>query len=276
VTSGRCLLPKTSAISFVQTGTNVVIGCSLPHGLFTNATIFVPVNGIFLTPGVYQVTDILDAGRFIIHTTNSTSQTQGSFSYYPLDPPPLVRSGNALVQWSTWKMGYTDSDGTYNLGQSPLSANTVFNFFFPNYAFPGALSAAGLTTPEFQLTSDTTVALQMNFLEAGILKNTGNTNGLSSFAGDGSANGSIVLDLGPWINTNYTSAVNVPALVDNLNTLLLAGQLSAAAKTNIVNYVTNTTNFPYTPPVPTGLQMRDRVRAAVHLIICSPDFTIQK
>jgi len=99
---------------------------------------------------------------------------------------------------------------------------------------------------------------------------------LSSFAGDGSANGSIVLDLGPWINTNYTSAVNLPMLVDNLNTLLLAGQLSAAAKTNIVNYVTNTTNFPYTTPVPTGLQMRDRVRAAVHLIICSPDFTIQK
>ncbi len=70
--------------------------------------------------------------------------------------------------------------------------------------------------------------------------------------------------------------VNVPVLVDNLNTLLLAGQLSAAAKTNIVNYVTNTTNFPYTTPVPTATQMRDRVRAVVHLIICSPDFTIQK
>ncbi len=276
VTSGRCLLPKTSAISFVQTGTNVVIGCSLPHGLFTNATIFVPLNSVFLTPGVYQVTGILDAGRFTIGTTNSTSQTQGSFSYFPLDPPPLTRAGNAVVQWSTWKMGYTDSDGTYNLGQSPLSPNTVFNFFFPNYAFPGPLSAAGLTTPEFQLTSDTSVALQMNFLEAGLLKNIGNTNGLSSFASDGSANGSIVLDIGPWMTMNYTAATNVPVLVDSLNTLLLAGQLSAAAKTNIVNYVTNTVNFPYTTPVPTATQMRDRVRAVVHLIICSPDFTIQK
>jgi len=65
----------------------------------------------------------------------------------------------------------------------------------------------------------------------------------------------------------------VPALVDNLNSLLLAGQLSAAAKTNIVNYVTNTVYF----PGPTNqTQIRDRVRAVVHLLICSPDYTIQK
>ena len=275
VTSGKCLLPKTAAISFVQTGTNVVIGCSLPHALFTNATIFVPPNTVFLTPGVYQVTGILDAGRFTIGTTNSTSQTQGSFNYYPLDPPALNRSGTALLQWSTWKMGYTDSDATYNLGQSPMSANTVFNFFFPNYEFPGALSAAGLTTPEFQLTSDTSVALQMNFLQAGILGNGGNTNGLTSFS---VGSGAMVLDIGPWMTPGYTAGTNVPVLVDNLNTLLLAGQLSAAAKTNIVNYVTNTASgyFPYTTPVPTATQMRDRVRAVVHLIICSPDFTIQK
>jgi hypothetical protein len=57
--------------------------------------------------------------------------------------------------------------------------------------------------------------------------------------------------------------------------LLLAGQLSAAAKTNIVNYVTNTVNFPFSTP-PTQTQMRDRVRAAVHLITASPNFTIQK
>jgi len=78
------------------------------------------------------------------------------------------------------------------------------------------------------------------------------------------------------MQTNYTSGVNVPVLVDNLSTLLLAGQLSAAAKTNIINYVTNTSNFSYTTPVPTATQMRDRVRAVVHLITASPDFTIQK
>jgi hypothetical protein len=116
------------------------------------------------------------------------------------------------------------------------------------------------------------VALQLNFLEGGILVNNNNTNGLSSFNNGG---GAIVMDFGPWVSTNYTSAANVPGLVDSMNALLLAGQLSAGAKTNIVKYVTNTTNFPFGTP-PTQSQMRDRVRAVVHLITASPDFTIQK
>jgi hypothetical protein len=171
-----------------------------------------------------------------------------------------------------------------------LNANTVFNFYFPSFEFPGALASAGLTTPEFQLTSDTSVALQMNFLEAGILGNPNNTNGLSSY---NNGNGAIMLDIGQWMTTNYTANAGVPSLVDNLNTLLLAGQLSAPAKTNIVNYITYaapamtnivnnvtnvtaaTTNFPYATP-PTQGQMRDRVRGVVHLIIDSPDYTIQK
>jgi hypothetical protein len=272
--SGNCLLPKIAAAGFVQASTNVTVSCAGPHGLTANESIYIPANTVSLPAGFYVITSIPDPTHFTFLSSVSTSQTQGGFNLYPLGTPPLNRSGNVTVQWSTWNLSYTDTDTTYNLAQSPLSANTVFNFFFPNYAFPGALSAAGLTTPEFQLTSDTSTALQMNFLEAGILNNTGNTNGLSSF---NNGSGAIVLDISPWMKTNYTAAAGVPALIDNLNTLLLAGQLSAAAKTNIVNYVTNTaTGFlSYSTP-PTQTQIRDRVRAVVHLIICSPDFTIQK
>ena len=77
------------------------------------------------------------------------------------------------------------------------------------------------------------------------------------------------------MTTNFTASANVPALVDSLNTVLLAGQLSAAAKTNIINYVTNTTYFPFSA-TPTAVQMRERVRAVVHLIMNSPDYTIQR
>ena len=169
-------------------------------------------------------------------------------------------------------MNATDTDPTYNLAQTPLSAPTVFNFFFPGYAFPGSLASAGLTTPEFQLTSDTSVALQMNFLQAGILGNAGNSNGISSF---NRGNGAVSLDVGPWMTTNYTANAGIPSLVDSLNTLLTAGQLAPGEKSAIVNYVTNLTNFPYNTP-PTLPQQRDRVRAVVHLILCSPDYTVQK
>jgi hypothetical protein len=268
--SGNCLLPKLSASGFVQSGTNITVSCAGPHGLTSGEMIYIPSSEVYIPTGQYQVTGIPDATHFTFTVTNSTSQTQSSFTVYPLGAPSLNRSGNVNVQWSTWNLGYTDTGSSASLLQSPLRAPTVFNFFYPNYEFPGALAAAGLTTPEFQLTSDTGVALQMNFLEGGILNNTGNTNGLSSFTG---GDGDIVLDIGQWMTMNYTASAGIPNLVSNLNTVLLAGQLSAAAQTNIINYVTNTVNFAN----PTNqTQMRDRVRAVVHLIVNSPDFTIQK
>jgi len=39
--------------------------------------------------------------------------------------------------------------------------------------------------------------------------------------------------------------------------------------------VTNTANFSYSSP-PTHTQMRDRVRATLHLLLTSPDYTIQR
>ncbi len=271
--SGNCLLPKISASGFVQTTTNITVSCAGPHALFASETIYIPPSALFIPAGQYQVVTVPDATHFTIYTTNSTSQTQSGFNVYPLGAPPLNRSGNVTVKWSTWNLSYTDPGYvgvTASLQQSPLRAPTVFNFFYPNYEFPGVLASAGLTTPEFQLTSDTGVALQMNFIEGALLNNGNNTNGLSSFTG---GDGDIVLDIGPWMTTNYTLNAGIPALVSNLNNVLLAGQLSAAAQTNIINYVTNTVNF----PSPTNqLQMRDRIRAVIHLITASPDFTIQK
>ena len=112
---------------------------------------------------------------------------------------------------------------------------------------------------------------QMNFLYNGVIS-TSNTNGFSSFS---SGDGDIVLDLGPWMTSGFTSNTGIPGLVDSLNSLLLAGQLSASARSQIINYVANTTNFPYNSP-PTNTQMRDRVRAVAHLLLVSPDFTIQR
>jgi len=145
----------------------------------------------------------------------------------------------------------------------------VFNYFFPDYKFPGILGSAGLTTPEFQLTSDTEAVYQMNFLQGGILGNTGNTNGLSSF---NNGNGAITLDIGPYMTSGLTSNGGLPGLVDQLNTLLCGGQLSPSARSQIIGY---TATLAYGAP-PNNTQMRDRVRAVVHLIINSPDYTVQR
>jgi len=217
------------------------------------------------------VVAVPDATHFTAFISSTNNQTSDNDTIYPLVMPALTRSGTVVASESTWNMGYTDMGSGASLPQSPLRSPTVFNFFYPTFEFPGPLAAAGLTTPEFQLTSATSVALQLNFIEGGFLGNTGNTNGLSSFTG---GNGSIVLDVDPWMTPAYTSNAGIPSLVDALNSLLAAGHLSAIARADIVNFVANTTNFPYTTP--TDAQMRDRVRAVAHLIVTSPDFTIQK
>jgi hypothetical protein len=270
--SGNVLLSRLSVGGYTQSRTNITIDVNGPHWLNPGDPVFINFSSGTAVDGVYQVVSVPDPAHFVVVTTNSTSQSQNSLSVYPLTAPPLVRSGNVVVTWSTWNMGFTDS-GTPNLGQSPLNSPTVFNFFFPSFEFPGALAAASLTTPEFQLTSDTSVAQMMNFMYDGLLgSNSGNTSGLSSF---NNGSGAIVMDLGPWLTQGYTSNAGIPSLVDALNSLLLGGQLSGSAKNFIVNFVANTTNFAYSSP-PTNSQMRDRVRAVVHLILDSPDFTIQK
>jgi len=268
VRTGGCLLPKLTASGYLQRGTNITISLPGPHGFIPGDAVYIAFTTGSAVSGQYQVTSVPDAKHFVVVTRTSANQTHNGATVYPWDPPPLVRFGTVLLQNSTWHMSYTDT----SLTQTPLRSPTVFNFFYPNYQFPGPLASAGLTTPEFQLTSDTTVAVQMNFLAGGLLNNSGNTNGLSSFAG---GNGAIALDLGPWMTPGYTANAGIPGLVDALASLLTAGELSVGAKSAIVSYVGNTTSFPYSNP-PTDSQMRDRVRAVAHLLLTSPDFTIQR
>lgn len=272
---GSCYYPRLTGGGYVvQSATNVTVVTTLEHNLLANDNVYLNFTQAGSPPdGQYTITAVPDATHFKVIVPASGNATQNGLVTLPLVAPPLSRSGNVTVQFSTWQMNSTDTGSPSSLLQTPLNSPTVFNFFFPDYRFPGLLSSAGLTTPEFQLTSDTAAVLQMNFLQGGTIGGTsGNTNGLLSFNG---GNGAIMMDINSWMTTNLTSNAGIPLLVDSLNTLMCAGQLSASAKTQIVNYVANTSNFAYSTP-PTTSQMRDRVRAVIHLIVNSPDFTIQK
>ena len=270
--TGNCFFPKLSAAGYQQVKTNITVSTVGAHGLVPGDEVCIHFTSGSATNGVYQVASVPDATHFVVVSTTSVNQTHNNLSVYPLQLTPLNRSGSVVVQFSTWILNATDTGATAALDQTPLNSPTVFNFFFPDYKFPGTLASAGITTPEFQLTSDSSVALQMNYLEGGALGTNSNVGGLSSF---NSGNGAIVMDLNPWMTTNYTANAGIPALVSSLNTLLAAGQLSTNATSAIASYVANTTNFAYSSP-PTSAQMASRVRAVVHLILTSPDYTIQK
>ncbi|MBI5395257.1 MAG: DUF1800 family protein [Verrucomicrobia bacterium] len=147
-----------------------------------------------------------------------------------------------------YKMTTTDS----NLGQTPLNSPTVFNFYEPDYSFPGEIATAGLYSPEFQITSETTVIQADNFLQTGVY----NTSGFKS---------DVKLDL----TTEQNMATNPTALVDYLNSVLCAGNLSASTRQRIIDYVT-------TLPSSTSTDKLNRAKAAVQLIVTSPEYSVQR
>lgn len=142
--------------------------------------------------------------------------------------------GSVALTFSDWGLGDTDND----LAQTPMNSPTVFNFFEPDYRSPGLLAQAGLITPEFQLTSDTTAIRQTNFIYNGIFNDLHGILGVSSFSNGGR---DIALDFRPWMGEGpgglpWAHNNNLGALVDKFNALLMAGQLPS---TGTNNYSTN-------------------------------------
>jgi uncharacterized protein (DUF1800 family) len=170
---------------------------------------------------------------------------------------PLQR----FVQWGRsfgitsatgrWPIGDT-SDPANRLGQSPWRSPSVFNFFRPGYVPPGhELAANQITAPEFQLLNESTVAGYLNFMQSVI------SNGISS--GDVKANYAHELSL----------AADPPALLAHLNLRLAASAIHPTTVTELSAAVAtiNASN---------ATSQLNRVRAAILLVMASPEYLIQK
>jgi hypothetical protein len=152
-------------------------------------------------------------------------------------------SGNA------WTVGNT-SDPATRLGQSPLRSSSVFNFFRPGYIPPNsAIGSAGLVAPEFQITNESSVVGYVNFMQ----------NAVSRGVGDVKADYSSLIPL----------ADNPQALLDELNLVLAAGQLSAATVALMRGALASM-------PSATDAARLNRVHAALVLVLAAPEFIIQK
>ncbi len=199
---------------------------------------------------VHSVVD-LNTWTFLANNTamNLGNNAQGFNSVYqfPLKSLPLTRSGNVGTRPSTFAMNNTSLD----LDQAPINSPTVFNFFLPDFKFPGALASQGITTPEFQETAETSVIRQANYLYNGLL-GTSSGNALDSMSSFNNGSNALLLSYGDWMTGNaadiglgapvstgvpWTHNQNIARLVDHFSVLLTADQLSAQAKQIIRNFV---------------------------------------
>lgn len=162
----------------------------------------------------------------------------------------LLRAFNFTCACGTFPIYWMDSPESA-LGQNPLRSPTVFNFYEPHYSPPGGVAAAGLHAPEFQLTNETSVIGISNFLHYVVR---------IGFRWE--AEKPLLPDYGAVV----ALAGNPASLIEHLDLLLTAGGMSTSLKTQLVE---NIGRLPSNDPL-------GRVTMAIHLILTSPDYVIQK
>jgi uncharacterized protein (DUF1800 family) len=168
---------------------------------------------------------------------------------------PMVRFGNwmrafdARSQSGAYRI-WNLEDNVSSLGQNPLRAPSVFNWFRPDYAPPGEVMSRSLVAPEFQITHETTSTGYANFVASTVQR------------GHGWNSNVIVANYAPEI----ALASNPAALMDRLNLLLTAGRMTPTTRQTILDAVNA---VPSTQPAA-------RVHTAVALTMISSDFIVQK
>jgi len=164
-----------------------------------------------------------------------------------------ARASNVGSVSGQWKLGNL-SDPASRLGQSPLHSASVFNFYRPGYVPPNtALASATQVAPEFQITTESSVAGYLNFMQGAIAT----TNGV--------AGSDIKPDYSAWL----ALALDATALADEANLVLAAGQLSAARLTVIRDALA-------AMPSTTATEQSRRVQAALLLTLAAPDYLALK
>lgn len=177
----------------------------------------------------------------------------------------FLRAFHATSDSGQYKIGNTD-DPTAKLGQTPMRAPSVFNFFRPGYAPPGVLlDGVQMVSPELQMTHEATAAGYVNYVRQGISFGFGPNGGAPLNR----------LDIQPDYRAEMALADKPALLMEQIDAKLMYGTMPAALKTEIANAIA-TISITDSNPVRVENGKRVRVNAAVFLTMVSPEFLVQK
>ena len=150
-------------------------------------------------------------------------------------------------------MGMTNPTGTY--GQRPLGADSVFNFYQPDYSQPGVVASAGLYSPEFQILNESSITSSGNNFH---------TNSLNGYLGmSNPPTNRPLLDLSPLtaLGKNYA------AMVDEVNRRMLYGSMSAITRDALIDMAENMDN---------NNTAAQKAASIVYLVALSPEYAVQR
>jgi uncharacterized protein (DUF1800 family) len=156
--------------------------------------------------------------------------------------------------------------------QAPLLSPSVFNFYQPGFASPGPIARAGLLSPEFQIFGETNALRQANqtlgMLSWGIWT--------SETMPSGTENYVFTFDYAPLVAILNTPGLTPQQaqgkLIDHLDERFLFGAMSPQLRSQILAaFAALPSWFDYTTERQTS-----RARAALYLVLNSPEFFVQK
>jgi uncharacterized protein (DUF1800 family) len=187
---------------------------------------------------------------------------------------PMLR----FVQWAR-TFGVTSTAGSWKLGnfggglgQGPLRAPSVFNFFRPGYVPPNtAMATSGQVAPEFQIVSEQQVMDYLGAMFAPIRNgfNIASAHLPQTVTGNSTNQTN---DIKANYATEIALAHDAPALLDRLDVLLTAGQLRASTRQLILTALAT----PVVSTTSSDSAKLNRIAAAIFLIMASPDYLVQK
>jgi len=165
---------------------------------------------------------------------------------------------------TAWSTGGTQWQG---IAQAPQDAFTVFNFFKPGFLPPGEMSTRSLLGPEFQLQTDSVIALSANTFRGFFID--------PDLSDSCDPNNDTIGE----VKINHAQDVALAgggsggpsdALVDAYNHRFMSGQMSPFMRQTLIAYLNNIDSS-----WGADWQMQ-RIDRALYLIFTSPEYMIQK
>jgi uncharacterized protein (DUF1800 family) len=160
-----------------------------------------------------------------------------------------ARAFNASSKSGDFRIRTTDQ-----IGQTPMRAPSVFNFYRPGFVPPGsAIASAGLVAPELQINTESQITSYINFMKDLVEQGYGNFGDRDVFSS---------------YSSEITLATNPEALIDRVDLLLSGGRLSPTTRSAMLTAIASV-------PTTATNAVLNRARIAILLALCSPEFLVQ-
>ncbi|AMC35061.1 DUF1800 domain-containing protein [Janthinobacterium sp. B9-8] len=220
------------------------------------------LRAILLDPEARQAPDLI-------------GQTAGKHREPMIRLAQLIRTLDYKSPDGAWRLGNTN-DPAWRIGQVPLGASSVFNFFRPGYAPPGSeLAKQGLVAPEMQIVSEISTIVLINYLYNLLIDSRSSTLRTYNDANGTSQSDIKETGLSLFLDDENALADRPDALLERFNILFACGQLSAGVKTAIINSISK---LPISDPNPVRVNVlkQNRVIAMLLMVLSNPEYLVLK